>query len=117
MMLNATTTGDKKMKNYPKDTTQDLAQGEVYARLTSRPFDLSTYVKPIPNVPGSGDLYMTARSLVTLVTQLHNLVNELGGDEGTLPLRLTANGGEYTIPVDADRDTISRIVARIREEV
>jgi hypothetical protein len=105
------------MENFTKNETQGLAKIEAYAMLTHTPFDLTTYLKPLTGVQGSGDQYMTARSLVTLVAQLLEIVNGLGSEEDTMPLLLTANGGQYAVPFDSGRDTISRIVSRIRQEL
>jgi len=92
--------------------TRALAQSYAYEMLTRTAFDLTPYLKPTGG--HGGDLYMTARSLVTLVSQLLEIINDLGGDEGMMPLRLTSDGGYWAIPFDADRETISRLVALIR---
>lgn len=94
---------------FSRDETHELAQSEAYAMLTRSTFDLTPYLK-------SGDLYMTARSLVTLVSQLLAIVSDLGGDDGMMPLMLTSNGGDYALPGDADRETIGRLVALMRQE-
>lgn len=106
------------MLNLTKDETADLARAEIYAQLSSSVFDLSPYMQPRQGAPvweQSGIMYLSMRSLVTLVAQLLHRVNATATEE-TEPLVLTANGSTYRVPFDADRVAITDIVRTIRAE-